>query len=131
MRGKTRWCDRTLSTGPFYCLVLNQGDFDKELRRMRRPFTSKKYVNEGCRAMVSFFTSKKDNPCCIVGLDTSGNLSGIEIAASLVHEAVHIWQYHCELVCEVKPGDEQEAYAIEHIARGLMESYLQQTKSNI
>lgn len=124
---KSQWLDRTLASGPFFCLVLNQMEYERQLKRMKPPHESPKYVNEGCRAMVSFHTSKKGNPCCIVGLDTSGNLSGIDIAAALVHEAVHIWQYHCEHICETKPGDEQEAYAVEAISKELMRSYVKQT----
>ena len=33
----------------------------------------------------------------------------------LVHEAVHVWQFMCERMHEDAPGDEIEAYSIQHI----------------
>lgn len=42
---------------------------------------------------------------------------------TLVHEAVHVWQYVCEAIGERSPGIETEAYTIEHFSRLLMNAY--------
>jgi hypothetical protein len=47
----------------------------------------------------------------------------LEVIMTLVHEAVHVWQFLCEQIGEKEPGIEMEAYAIENIARGLVEAY--------
>ncbi len=47
----------------------------------------------------------------------------LEVIMTLVHEAVHVWQFLCEHIGEERPGIEMEAYGIEHIARGLVEAY--------
>lgn len=47
----------------------------------------------------------------------------MEIMMTLVHESVHVWQYIRQVIGEVEPGIEMEAYGIENIARGLVSAY--------
>lgn len=39
----------------------------------------------------------------------------------MVHEAVHVFQLHCEAISEHKPSDEFMAYGIQYIAHDLIE----------
>jgi hypothetical protein len=55
--------------------------------------------------------------------DTDG-LDGIDIAAILCHEAVHVWQAYAEFIGERRPADEQAAYAIQSIAKFLMREFV-------
>jgi hypothetical protein len=48
-----------------------------------------------------------------------------EVIMTLVHEAVHVWQFCCRVMGESAPGIEIEAYAIEEISRGLVDAYCQ------
>jgi hypothetical protein len=41
----------------------------------------------------------------------------------LVHEAVHVWQFHCENIGEREPSIEFEAYSIQAVSQFLMEAY--------
>ena len=59
----------------------------------------------------------------IVLLDTNGFYKPLDAFLSLVHEAVHVWQFICQHIGEQKPGIEMEAYGIEGITRGLIEAY--------
>ena len=47
----------------------------------------------------------------------------VELVCALVHEAVHVWQRICEHIREEEPGWEPEAYAIQHITKGLLKAY--------
>lgn len=46
-----------------------------------------------------------------------------EVITTLVHEAVHVWQFICQHIGEKAPGIEMEAYAIEAITSGLFKAY--------
>lgn len=47
----------------------------------------------------------------------------LDVIMTLVHEAVHVWQFLCEQIGENDPGIEMEAYGIENIARSLVGAY--------
>lgn len=53
--------------------------------------------------------------------------SSIDVAALLVHEAMHVWQAFCEHVGEKSPSDEFEAYSIQSIFHELMTAYANKT----
>lgn len=68
-------------------------------------------------------TEKVERPLALVTLKLGNNYSGIQLAAILCHEAVHIKQNICEYIAEQKMSDEVEAYLVQYIAGGLMEMY--------
>lgn len=59
----------------------------------------------------------------IVCVFPSVECDALDVIMTLVHEAVHVWQFLCEKIGETEPGIEMEAYGIENIARGLVEAY--------
>jgi hypothetical protein len=52
------------------------------------------------------------------------------VAGLLVHEAVHIWQEHCERIGEDSPGRETEAYSIQWISQQLFWEYVRQVSGH-
>jgi hypothetical protein len=46
-----------------------------------------------------------------------------EVLEYIIHESVHVWQFMIEHMGEEYPGDETEAYTIQHIARELLLQY--------
>lgn len=65
---------------------------------------------------------------CIVCLSPDSiGADPIDVASTLVHEAVHIFQRLCDSIGESAPGREFEAYSIERIAEGLMREFVRQT----
>lgn len=56
-----------------------------------------------------------------------GENTGPQIAAVLVHEAVHIWQWYCREIGEKEPSDEFMAYGIQYISQELLTDYARQT----
>jgi len=135
-RGKKRmaniWCDRRLILSPIYFgLCTTEKAFHKELRRMNVPIdTWPSFItNEWSNATCHQFQKGDDGKlCCIVCIYPKKETAGIEIAALLVHEAVHIWQAVRENIGEEKPSSEFEAYSIQCISLGLMDQYYAQTQ---
>lgn len=125
---KPRWISNSLTPPvPSVCLCLS----DKEFRRVMRDCDIALPGNwvessNGARAHIL----KHDTTgrlCVVVCLKTTG-ASEEQIAALLVHEAVHIWQYWCEKIGEDKPGEEQEAYAIQSLSQTLFTEYARRKK---
>lgn len=121
---KPRWLLRDIAApAPYYTLVLNQAEFDAELKRMGVPLGTKYLSGARSNATTTFLDSDAGHRCAIVALGPLDGRSGVEIAGLLVHEAVHIWQNYIEGIGEHNPGDEQEAYGIQYIAGRLMEEF--------
>lgn len=59
----------------------------------------------------------------LVTLNPSAERAAIDVILTLVHEAVHVWQFIADHMGEQSPGIETEAYAIQHISEGLINAY--------
>ena len=59
----------------------------------------------------------------VVALFKAAERDAAEVIFTLVHEAVHVWQFICQVIGEKSAGIEMEAYGIEHFSRGLVEAY--------
>lgn len=121
---KVQWLDRALITGPYLALVTSPKEFRAAMRHCK---ISKK--QSGCwlktdtaTATLHYFNNDKGQMCCIVAVNADG-LAGVQVAALLVHEAVHIWQQYRARICEDSPSIEFEAYAIQSVSQILMEAY--------
>jgi hypothetical protein len=47
----------------------------------------------------------------------------MEVISTIVHEAVHVWQFLCRHIGEDRPGLEMEAYGIQYITERLIDAY--------
>jgi hypothetical protein len=120
-----KWADRSLMQCSYcYGLCTDEASFKRELRRMGIPSDeSPAWVsNEQSDATVHYLENES-RKAAIVCVRVTPERTGIEIAGLLVHEAVHIWQAHCDDIGEKTPAVEQEAYGIQNIAQNLMEMY--------
>ena len=72
-----------------------------------------------------------DYGLAIICIKEGVDLSLIETFSLLVHEAVHLWQAHCDYIGEEAPGDEIEAYAIQKIATELMREFVRTKEASI
>jgi hypothetical protein len=79
-----------------------------------------RWLGDGAHASTHFYVNTEGDCTAIVCVDVRPHLTGPEIAALLVHEAVHIWQDYCRRIGESNPGDEQEAYAIQYLSKTLI-----------
>lgn len=128
MGKKIKWLDRRIGApGPYMALCLSQEDFDKAVKHLRTVGKAAPFVNAGSSATTHFFTlSGTEELTAVIGLTDTDGRSGVQIAAMLVHEAVHVWQRYAETIGEHEPGIEQEAYAVQSIAQELMQEYVRQ-----
>lgn len=127
------WLDRSLTVcAYYYCLCVSEREFFAEVERMeveRKDFPC--YFTGPNGHATTHYWIHKGKPCAIVCLDLeiSLNYEPTQVAALLVHEAVHIWQRHAAYIGSHNDhGDEEEAYAIQNIAQALMENYAKRLK---
>ena len=67
-----------------------------------------------------------DNTVFLICVKRNPKFSRIESYATLVHEAIHVWQKWSRSIGaegDYEPGDEFEAYAIQSISQRLMEAF--------
>ena len=118
---KTNWLDRRISApGPYLALCLSETEFHDALRRLK-PASIPRWTASD--ATTHHVEDENGNTCCIVCLRDHAERNAVEVAGLLVHEAVHVWQQYCADIGEQRPGDEQEAYAVQTIAQELMAEF--------
>ncbi len=123
--------DRAFFKGNYLALCTREELFTKFLDCIDCPKEDRlDWVGDGANATThtidldgNFFSIVCINP-------PPEHIYGIEIAALLVHEAVHIWQNMMEHINEHNPSKEFEAYSIQTISTTLMEAYVEQTQKN-
>ena len=121
MKPKNKWLDRRVAKpAPYLTLVLTE----KELHETCKKITPH-YVQFPEYGATCFQLEKEGDRFCVIALSEHAqkNNNAIEVAGMLVHEAVHTWQYYAEKMGETRPGDEQEAYAIQAISQELLAEY--------
>ena len=120
------WLNRGLLLGGYVALVTSQEEFDKALTDIKMAEYTDAFVPNGWPACTHSFENVDGSIACIVGLnlERTAEQDSIDVAALLVHEAVHVWQQNeaaaGKLGCF---GTEGEAYAIQNISTQLMTEY--------
>ena len=120
-----KWCGRCLFVSPYRIgFADTERALQREMRRLKVPEHNwPKFPGPDVHAKVCTFEAVGKDPLAIVILGSTKGRSGVEIASSLVHESVHVWQYIRKYIGESKPSKEFEAYAIQNIAETLMQAY--------
>lgn len=128
------WLDRNLMVcRVHYTLCITEQAFRRELKRLDVAAGDQPHFAAHNGASTSHGKyAANGNAWAIVTLDHADAIKRkvrpIQIAALLVHEAVHIWQKHAALIGSWNDhGDEDEAYAIQSISQNLMFEYVRQT----
>lgn len=128
---KVKWLERSLFYGYFLTLVTSQQEFEDAVKGLKLENDGTLYVSPGANATTHSWYPVRGSGACIVGLDleSTRNQDPIDVAALLVHEAVHVWQNNESsagtLGCF---GNEGEAYAIQNISAQLMKAYKEKIK---
>lgn len=125
---KVTWLDRTIAAGPQLALVTNQLQLSSTLEEDGIEDVQWDFNTPGC-ANISYTSTKAGMTCLVVcgveRMEAEGD--SILIAASLVHEAVHVYQIYREHApvagMNVSTADEFEAYAIQNITSVLLREY--------
>lgn len=130
---KNNWLTREIHCSALsYTLCTTEAQFHAEIKRfaLPRPDWPPFLSNSHSNATTHFFDQNGTGQhCAIVCLpppEAKQKRTGVQIACLIVHEAVHIWQNHCEMIGEKAPSSEFEAYGVQSIAQALMTEYARQ-----
>lgn len=124
-----KWLRRDLIVGPYLALALSEADFHKAMGHCKVPQKEwPEWVKDGADATAHVLTNPDGGTVSIVCMRTYPNITPIQIAGILVHEAVHVWQHFCKRIGEDDPSFEFEAYSIQSIAQALMQAYADSIK---
>jgi hypothetical protein len=124
---RSLWMDRDLMLGPYLALCLTQAQYNQAMADLDIKDPGPMVKNGYSHATTHFAESPKGDLCAVVALSDTAGRTGIEIAGLLVHEAVHVWQWHHERIGEDAPSHEFEAYAVQIISQRLMWRYQELT----
>lgn len=128
------WLDRTLFRGPHLCLVMS----DKEYRAALQEFDLADdgvWLEPRCRAVTHTFEKTRSGTLiCILAMGPDAlKRDAVDVAASIAHESVHVWQRVRDFTSLENPmqcwGREAEAYAIENIFRAFADEFKRRLSS--
>ena len=123
---KPRYLPRDLITGPLLLFVMSEAEYQAAIAGIQvAPHACNKWLDDDALACVHTFKKPSGGVLCIVALRTpSADDTMIDVAARLVHEAVHVFQSYVEYIGEQTPSKEFEAYSIQQISATLMQAYV-------
>ena len=118
-----KWLNRRVAQlGPYLTLCLSEEEVTYALRGMTKEHVRFPLSGALC---TTFHHQKTGEMCAVISVSkqSQDRCNAIEMAGLLIHEAVHVWQAYAEDIGEVRPGSEQEAYAIQGISQELLAEY--------
>lgn len=127
MTTKLKWLPRTLLLGPNLALCTTEAQYHQALKHLKCT-TDREWLSQRAAGKYLALTNETGLMTVLVYIRPTDNK--LHDLATLVHEAVHVWQCFKEHIGETNPGRETEAYAIESIWRTLMADYARQTDTD-
>jgi len=125
---KATWLDRNIAApGPRLILCLTPEAYKAACKDLRID-SSPPWIATPTADATAHVIESNYGLSVIICISEWEKKTGVEVCGMIVHEAVHVWQAHCELIGEREPAKEQEAYAIQIISQALMQSFADQTK---
>ena len=125
---KAQWLGRSLITGPYLCLCTTEKDYHAVMDYLKVPAHQRRpWVGKRANATTHLLENQDHGSAAVVCLGDVSRRSPVDVAALLVHEAVHVWQAFCEDIGEKSPSGEFEAYSIQSIFYELMTAYTNKT----
>lgn len=120
------WLHRDLILGPYLWLATSEAEFREALEHCEVPAHQQpaEWMNDGKDARAYYLDNPRGELVCIVAIRIRPEVSGVQIASLLVHEAVHVWQVFIERMGEENPSREFEAYSIQAITQRLLQAYV-------
>lgn len=118
-----KWLNRRVAQlGPYLTLCLSEEEQAHALRGMTKEYVQFPLSGALC---TTLHHQKTGEMCAVVSVSKQSQerCNAIEMAGLLIHEAVHVWQAYAEDIGEVRPGREQEAYAIQGVSQELLDEY--------
>jgi hypothetical protein len=122
-----RWLDRDTVRAPYMTLCLSEAAYLRVARHCKVT-APELWLAPGMLACVHTWENGRKLMCVVCLSPDACKADPIEVACTLVHEAVHAFQRLCDSIGESQPSREFEAYSIELIAERLMREFVRQTK---
>ena len=120
-----RWLERDMVAGPHLFLATSEAAFRRAMRGLGIPREKwPAWLSEDANGCVHSFMRKSGGLACVVSFRPPQPFDGIDVACTLVHEAVHVFQQWCAHYEERAPSREFEAYSIDSIAERLMRAWV-------
>lgn len=122
-----QWLDRGWILGPYLRLVLDEAEYYAQLKLLgikngeQFPFVGT------AQARLNYYKHAGKTiafVCC--NMTKLKDYDGIQVAALLVHEASHVFDFWCKDVGERRPSAELKAYSLQAISQALMYSWADQ-----
>lgn len=128
---KTKFLSRSLFQGPQIALCCNEEQFFKLCKQAKIEPTNPDWrdgwmSSEYANATVWYTKRTEGDWLYIVCMELAPDRPYYEVCGLLVHEATHIKQQIMGLIGEKNPSPEFEAYMMQCISQGLIDSYMQQ-----
>lgn len=121
---KPKWLARDWVWGSFLTLVTSEEEYRAVLAYLKVPLErANVWVSEKADATTHHYHNGDGDVCAIVTFKPDPKMTGVQVAALLVHEAVHVFQEFCARIGESAPSREFEAYSIQSIAQTLMTEF--------
>jgi hypothetical protein len=124
-----KWLDRNMVHGPHLFLATSEASFKRAMRGLgvaREKWPT--WQGDDAIARVHSFMHKNGSLACVVSFRPPQVFDGIDVACTLVHEAVHVFQQWCAHYEERAPSREFEAYSIDGIAERLMRIWVEEER---
>jgi hypothetical protein len=125
------WLERKMFYGGYLAFVTSQEEFELALKEIECTDCQDTFVPNGWPACTHTFANVNGSIACVVGFDMerAAKEDPIDVAALLVHEAVHVWQENEKAAGKLGCfGEEGEAYSIQNISTRLMAAYVGRLK---
>jgi len=100
----------------------NAKAWDREIKRLNGDQPWPTSADKGGYTLLGT-NSETGCSTTLVCIGRGAERDAMEVILTILHEAVHVWQFVRQVIGEHHPGIEMEAYGIEGITRGLIEAY--------
>lgn len=121
---KPRWLGRDTVLAPYMTLCTSQKEFDAVVKHCKLPHVGQWMDTDTHKALVHTWEGEGRLITVVCISPAAFEAEPIDVACTLVHEAVHIFQRLCDSIGEDHPSREFEAYSIERIAEQLMREFV-------
>lgn len=120
-----KWLDRDTVRAPHMILCLSEAEYLAAAAHCNLP-RPEQWLDESRQAACVHTWEREGSLTCVVCLhpEALDAVDPIQVACTLVHESVHIFQRLCDSIGETQPSREFEAYSIERITEQLMREFV-------
>jgi hypothetical protein len=121
-----KWLQRDWIRGDYLGVCVSEDAWYREMKSMGIKSPGD-FISRDANATTHFLNNSDGRRAVVVCLRHDPSRTGIQVAALLAHEAVHVFQHYCEYIGEHSPSSEFEAYCVQNIFQELAEGYAQLT----